>query len=209
MMPKAIVLLSGGIDSAAALWWVKSKGWETYALTFEYGKWNSNEVNYAKRLAKISKVIKHLVVDVSFLNQISDLKSFKRLKNFPSAYIPSRNTVFFGIASHYAEIFSVNYIITGHSFTDPFPDSKPKYVEAINDALKYGSWLGRKYKTKIKMPLAKLDKSGIVRLAMKLKVPLELTWSCHKNGKVACGKCNGCIDRLDAFEKYGMLETLV
>jgi len=202
MKTKSIVLLSGGIDSATALFWSKNKGYDTYALTFKYGNWNSNEVNSAKKLAKISKVIKHLVVDVNFLNQISDLQYSKELRKnvkyflkiFPQTYIPSRNTVFFGIASHYAEIYGANYIVTGHSFIDPFPDSKPQYVKALNDALNYGSWLGKKYKTKIIMPLAEMNKTDILKLALKLKIPLKLTWSCYKNKKIACGKCNGCIN---------------
>ena len=205
MKTKSIVLLSGGIDSATALFWSKNKGYDTYALTFEYGNSNKNEIKAAKKLVKLSKAKKHIILDVNFLNEIQDLKPKYLLKKFPVTYIPSRNTIFFGIASHYAEIVGANYIVTGHSSIDPFPDSKPKYVKAINDALKYGSWLGRKYKTKIKMPLAKLDKIGIVRLAMKLKVPLELTWSCYENGKVACGKCNGCVSRLDTFKKNGVI----
>jgi len=206
MTPKAIVLLSGGIDSATVLWWAKKKDWETYALTFKYGDWNSNEVNSAKRLVKKCDVEKHFIIDVNFLKQISELK--QRKPNIPLIYIPSRNTIFFGIASHFAEIYGINYIVTGHSFTDSFPDSKPKYVKAINVALNYGSWLGKIYKTKIIMPLSKLDKTGILKLALKLKVPLELTWSCHKNIKVACCKCNGCVSRLETFEKFGMKNSM-
>ena len=210
-MAKAIVLLSGGIDSATALWWVKKKGWEIYALTFKYGNWNINELKYAKRLAKMIKVVKHFIVDANFLFHIQeDLKYIKdknirrvlksRLRNFPLIYIPSRNTVFFGIASHFAEIYGINCIITGHIFIDPFPDSKSKYVKAINNALNYGSWLGRKNKIKIIMPFAKMSKMKIIELALKLKVPLELTWSCHKNGKYPCGKCNGCMNRLKVLD---------
>ncbi|MBI4010041.1 MAG: 7-cyano-7-deazaguanine synthase [Candidatus Aenigmarchaeota archaeon] len=207
-MTKSIVLLSGGIDSSTALWWAKNKDWEIYALTFKYGNWNNNEVNSAKRLAKSVKVAKHIIVDVNFLNQINDLKQFRELKNIPSTYIPSRNTVFFGIASHYSEIYGINYIVTGHSFIDPFPDSKPKYIKAINSALSHGNWLGKKYKTKIIMPLAKLDKIGIIKQAVKLKVPLELTWSCHKNVRIACGECNGCNSRLDAFKDLNLEDKI-
>ncbi len=197
MKPKSIVLLSGGIDSATALFWSKNKGYDTYALTFKYGNWNRNEIKAAKKLAKLAKVREHIILDANFLNEIRNLKSRRLLKKFPAVYIPSRNTIFFGIASHYAEILGANYIVTGHSFIDPFPDSKPRYVKAINDALSSGSWLGKEYKTKIIMPLAKLDKTGIIKLAIKLKVPLELTWSCYKNGRIMCGKCNGCFSRLN------------
>ncbi len=194
MKTKSIVLLSGGIDSATALFWSKNKGYDTYALTFKYGNWNSNEIKAANKLVKLSKAKKHIILDVNFLNEIQDLKPKYLLKKFPVTYIPSRNTIFFGIASHYAETYGANYIVTGHSSIDPFPDSKPKYVKAINDALKYGSWLGKKYKTKVITPFAKMNKTDVLKLAIKLKVPLKLTWSCYKNKKIACGKCNGCIN---------------
>jgi len=208
MKAKSIVLLSGGIDSSTALFWSKTKGCDTYALTFKHGNWNKNEINAAKKLAKLAKVKKHIILDVNFLNEIQDLKSNYLSKKFPATYIPSRNTVFFGIASHYAEIYGINYIVTGHSFIDPFPDSKPTYIKSINYALFYGSWLGKKYKTKIIMPFGTMDKPSILKLALKLKVPLELTWSCHKNNKFACSKCNSCTSRLNAFEKVGIKDEI-
>lgn len=203
-MKKAIVLLSGGLDSATALWLAKRK-WQVYALTFKYADWNRKEVIAAKKLAKMAKVVKHIIVDVNFLNSIYDLMYLKlkggNLRNFPPTYVPSRNTVFFGIAAHYAEIYGINYIVTGHSFLDPFPDSKPRYIKALNDALNYGSWLGEKNKIKIVTPFYRMDKIGILRVALKLKVPLKFTWSCYFNDKVPCGKCKGCVSRVSAFKK--------
>jgi len=211
-MIKAIVLLSGGIDSSVALWWAKNK-WEVYALTFEFSKSNRNEVNAARKLSKNAKVENHLIIDVNFLKQISELKQLRKNPlinklHMPSTYIPSRNTVFFGVASYFSDILDARYIITGHISTDPFPDSKPKYVKAVNAALAYGSWLGKKYKTKIVMPFSKMDKISVLKSALKLKVPLELTWSCHKNIKIACGKCSGCNSRLDAFEAINLEDKI-
>lgn len=209
MTSKAIVLLSGGIDSAVVMWLAKRK-WQVYALTFKFNKSNSNETRAAKKLAKIAKIEKHFFIDVNFLKQVSELKQLKRNFNFkkmkiPTTYIPSRNTIFFGIASYFSEILGAKYIVSGHSYIDPFPDSKSKYVKTINNALLHGSWLGRKYRTKILMPIAKLNKTKIVNIGVKLKVPLELTWSCYKNGKVSCGKCDGCISKLSAFEELNLL----
>ncbi len=204
MTTKAIVLLSGGIDSATVLWMVKGK-WNSIALTFKFGKTNKKEMEAARKIAKKAGV-RQMVVDMPFLKQMSELRKFRKnpiLKKFkiPMTYIPSRNTIFFGVASYFAELLGVNYIVTGHSFIDPFPDTKVNYVKSINSALSNGSWLGKRYKIKVVMPLAKLDKTHITKLATKLKVPLELTWSCYKNGKVACGKCDGCINNLVAFKK--------
>jgi 7-cyano-7-deazaguanine synthase len=199
----AIVLLSGGLDSAVALWWAK-KRWKTYALTFRYGELNSNEVRSAKRLAKRARVTHHFVVDVGFLKQVSELR--KRLtsqgldlKSFPPTYVPGRNTIFLGIAAHYAEIYDVEHIVTGHIGRDPFPDSKPAYIKAMNHALSQASWLRKKNGIRVMTPFERSTKEDVVRLALELEVPLELTWSCHRNGKRPCGKCRGCLDRSRAL----------
>jgi 7-cyano-7-deazaguanine synthase len=203
-MRSAIVLLSGGLDSAVALWLAKRK-WKVYALTVKYGNLNTNEVRSAKEVAAMAKVARHIIIDLRFLKQMSELrgkvKEPREGGRFPRTYIPSRNTIFLGIASHYAEIYGAGYIVTGHITRDPFPDSKPSYIRAINVALARGSWLGRKHRTKIITPLGRRDKVGIVRLALELEVPLSLTWSCHRNGKMPCGKCEGCISRSDALSK--------
>jgi 7-cyano-7-deazaguanine synthase len=108
-MSKAIVLLSGGLDSAVALWWTKRK-WQVYALTIKFGVMNANEVKSAKKVARLAKVTRHIIVDLRWLKQISEMghktqPSVELRRRFPSTYIPSRNTIFFGIASHYAEIY--------------------------------------------------------------------------------------------------------
>jgi 7-cyano-7-deazaguanine synthase len=203
-MSKAIVLLSGGIDSATALWSIR-RSCEVYALSFKFRGRNKNEIRASKRLAERANVKKHLIIDVGFLRQLSELPQLKcdpilKKLNIPPTYIPSRNTVFFGIASHFSEIMGAKYIITGHSITDRFPDAKPEFVEAINTALSIGSWFGEGQRTRIIMPLAKMNKTEIIRLALELEVPLELTWSCHRDGRIACGRCEGCISRLKAFE---------
>ena len=191
-----------------ALWWAMKK-WKIYALTFKYGKLNSNEVRSAKRLARIAEVARHFVVEVRFLKQLSELR--KRLANqgldlgsFPPTYVPGRNTIFLGIAAHYAEIYNVRHIITGHIGRDPFPDSKPIYIRAMNDALSQASWLRKRHRVRITTPFARSTKEDVVRLALKLEVPLDLTWSCHRNGKRPCGKCQGCLDRSSALNILGL-----
>ena len=202
----AIVLLSGGLDSAVALWWSK-KRWNTCALTFRYGQLNSNEVKSATRLAKRAEVTRRFIVDVGFLKQVSELR--KRLagqrldrKFYPPTYVPCRNTIFFGIAAHYAEIYGLKHIVTGHIKRDPFPDSKPAYIRAINNTLSQASWLRKKHQIRITTPFVQSTKEDIVRLAVKLDVPLDLTWSCHRNGEKPCGKCQGCLDRSRALGMF-------
>ncbi|MGD0330693.1 MAG: 7-cyano-7-deazaguanine synthase [Nitrososphaeria archaeon] len=209
---KALVLLSGGIDSAVALWLIK-KRFDVYALSFKLNERNSMEIEAARKIFKKADVEEHMIIDVGFLREVSELRELKenyilKHSNIPSIYIPSRNTVFFGIASYFSEIIGARYIITGHQLSDPFPDSKPRYIKAMNTALKFGSWLGKDFKTEIYMPLAKFDKKRIVELAIEMDVPIELSWSCHKNESVACGKCRGCVSRLEAFEQLGVKDKI-
>jgi 7-cyano-7-deazaguanine synthase len=211
-MHKAIVLLSGGIDSATALWLTK-RSYEVYALSFKFHGRNKNEIMASKKLAQRANVKEHIIIDVGFLRQLSELfrskddSSFKKL-GVPSIYIPGRNMVFFGIASYFSEIKGIEYIVTGHSITDKFPDAKPEYIKTINTALSLSSTLVKDQKTKIIMPLAKMNKTEIIRLALELQVPIELTWSCHKDRKIACGRCEGCISRLEAFKDLKMKDRV-
>jgi len=210
-MSKAIVLLSGGLDSALALWWAKPK-WQICALTFKFGLSNSSEVRCAKKIAKTAGVAHHIVLDLKWLKQISELGRTRGLdrywsRRFPGTYIPSRNTIFFGIASHYAEIYGARYIITGHNRRDPFPDSKANYIKAMNVALSRGSWLGKAYETRILTPFSRVEKATILKLAIGLGVPVAFTWSCHRNGKAPCGKCEGCVSRSDAFRKLELKDN--
>jgi 7-cyano-7-deazaguanine synthase len=203
----AVVLFSGGLDSAVALWWAKRE-WKIYALTFRYGKLNSNEVRSAKRLAKRAGVAHHFIVDVPFLKQVSELRRRLTdqglgLDSFPPTYVPGRNTIFLGIAAHYAEIYNAKHIVTGHIGRDPFPDSKPAYIKAMNKVLSQASWLRGKRGPSITTPFERSKKEHVVKLALKLKVPLNLTWSCHRNGRRPCGKCQGCIDRTRALDVLG------
>jgi 7-cyano-7-deazaguanine synthase len=165
-------------------------------------------VRSARRLAKRAEVTHHFVVDVAFLKQVSELERRQvaqelNLKMFPPTYVPGRNTVYFGIAAHYAEIYGLRHIVTGHLAGDPFPDSKPTYIRAMNNALSQASWLRKKYSIKIMTPFARSTKEDVARIALKLDVPLDLTWSCHRNGKRPCGKCQGCLDRSRALGMFG------
>jgi 7-cyano-7-deazaguanine synthase len=129
------------------------------------------------------------------------------LKQFPPTFVPGRNTIFLGIAAHYAEIYGAGHIVTGHIGRDPFPDSKPAYIRAMNNALSKGSWLRKRHRVEIITPFSRSRKEDLVRLAGRLEVPLGLTWSCHWNRKKPCGKCQGCLDRSRAFEMLGLTDA--
>ena len=192
---KAIILLSGGMDSATMLWSMKDR-YEIHALSFRFGKSNRNEMKAAKKLAKFAGVKEHTIIDVEYLKDISELMPADMVSKLgvPPCYIPSRNAIFFGIASYFAEVDGAEQIVTGHNAEDSFPDSKKEYLMAISRVLSLGSILSKKGIDVI-APFSDMNKTQILELALKLKVPLKSTWSCHKDGSVPCGSCNGCLDR--------------
>ena len=191
-MQKAIILLSGGLDSATVLWSMKDS-YEIHALSYRYGNTNRREMKAVRGLARAAKVREHLVVDVGFLKDISELMGKEEAERvgLPSCYIPARNTIFFGIAAYFAEVNGIDLIVTGHNIEDNFPDSRREYYRAINRALAIGSRHG-KGGPKVIAPFLKKTKAQILQLALKLRVPLEMTWSCYEDGPIPCGVCNGC-----------------
>jgi 7-cyano-7-deazaguanine synthase len=164
------------------------------ALSFRFGSSNKKEMVAARRLAKLAGVREHTVIDVRYLKDISEILPAEEVSKMgvPPCYIPSRNAIFFGIASYFAELDGANRIVTGHNSEDNFPDSKKEYLEAISRAISLGSLL--EGGIEVDAPFSCMNKTQILELARKLKVPLGLTWSCHKDGAVPCGSCNGCLD---------------
>jgi 7-cyano-7-deazaguanine synthase len=202
-MQKAIVLISGGLDSATALWSIKETH-EIYGLSFKYGTTNKNEMRAARRLAKAADVKEHIVIEVGFLKELGELQSEGKLEkiNLSDCYIPGRNTIFFGIAAYFAEIKGAELIVTGHNSEDNFPDSSREYFDAINKALSIGSGRGKRG-AKVTTPFLEMDKTQILHIAHRLKVPLRMTWSCHKDGSSPCGICTGCIAMRRALRETG------
>jgi 7-cyano-7-deazaguanine synthase len=203
-MQRAIVLLSGGLDSATALWLIKETH-EVYGLSFKYGATNKNEMRSARKLAKAANVKEHIVVEVGFLKELGELLSGGELEkiDLPDCYIPGRNTIFFGIAAYFAEIKGVKLIVTGHNSEDNFPDSSKEYFYAVNKALLIGSEQGKRG-AKVTAPFLEMNKTQILRIAQRLKVPLRMTWSCHKDGSSPCGTCTGCIAMQRALRESGV-----
>jgi 7-cyano-7-deazaguanine synthase len=200
---KTIMLLSGGMDSATALWSIKGRC-EIRALSFKFGKSNRNEIKAARRLAKLAGVREHTVIDVKYLREISEIMPAEEVCRLgvPPCYIPSRNAIFFGIAAYFAEIDGAEQIVTGHNAEDSFPDSKKEYLMAMSRVLSLGSVLIKKG-IDVVAPFSGMNKTQILALAIKLGVPLESTWSCHKDGMAPCGSCNGCLDLQRAEKELG------
>ncbi len=214
---KAVVLLSGGIDSAAALYWCREKRWDVHAVTFDYELEQSPELRAAKKLARAAGVRSHLVVDSSFYKGLKGSPSSHRGKIIDSergisqAYVPARNIVFFGTAAAYAETIGAVRIVTGHNGGDAerFPDASQAFFKTFNRLLRLGLKTGQgTSKIKVIAPFANASKVDVLREAVRLGVPLKDTWSCYNNGARPCGVCYGCRSRKEAFSELGVEDPL-
>jgi 7-cyano-7-deazaguanine synthase len=217
MRDKALVLLSGGLDSATCLYWATRKFSAVYAITFNYHGRLRNEKRAAAKLAKAAGVADLIQVELPFVREVSDFQGGKFMTGngdstgLWSSYVPARNMMFYSIAAHHAEFLGVRWIVGGHNRHDVsfFKDSSKDYIEKMNFLLKRGCLLcnGRAYK--IVLPLAGMRRSEIIKLAMRLDAPLALTWSCHKKGRRHCGRCYACRQRLEAFISLGMSDPAI
>lgn len=220
-MKKAVVLLSGGIDSATTLAIARSRGFDVYALSFRYGQRHMVELEAAVRIAQSYFVPQHLTVDID-LRRIggsaltSDLdvpksRSVQEMgKDIPITYVPARNTIFLSYALAWAEVIGSSDIFIGVNALDysGYPDCRPEYIEAYERMANLATKAGveGKQKLKIHTPLIALSKAQIIRKGMELDVDYSLTHSCYDPGTdgAACGQCDSCLLRLKGFQEAGL-----
>lgn len=219
--PKAVVLLSGGLDSATALAIAKSEGFEVYTITFRYGQRHEVEVRAAQRVAEAQGAVDQIVVDIdlrriggsALTSSISVPKNrdiAEMSHGIPVTYVPARNTVFLSFALAWAEVLGANDIFIGVNALDysGYPDCRPEYIEAYqrmaNLATKAAIEDGRSIK--IHAPLIHLSKAEIVRKGIELGVDYSITSSCYDpspDGE-ACGRCDTCLLRIKGFTEAGL-----
>jgi 7-cyano-7-deazaguanine synthase len=211
VLTSALVLLSGGIDSATALYLTKRECDDVYTMNMVYTETYDSESEASRKLAKEAQVTEHLSIYLPFFTDLE-----KRYRPEPSstispAYLPARNIVFYGIAAAYAETLGVNRIVFGSNADDAreLPDARPSFIRLMNELVKVGTRAGIEGRSiEIVSPLLEFSKTDVLKLAIKLKVPLHLTWSCYENAKTPCGKCRGCLMRSEAFLAVGMADPL-
>jgi 7-cyano-7-deazaguanine synthase len=217
-MNKAIVLVSGGLDSLVTAAIAKQECDEVYFLHLNYGQ--RTEVRELLSFRKMKDFFKPkdvLIVDVSYLKDIGgssltdenmEIKNFDGSDEVPTSYVPFRNAHLITMATSWAEVIGANRIYIGAVEEDSsgYPDCCENFYKAMEKAVD----LGTKDKTKIKIftPIIHKKKSEIIKLGMKLDAPLELSWSCYKNNDIACGKCDSCVLRINAFIKAGIKDPL-
>lgn len=211
---KAIVLISGGIDSAVSLWWAKRQGWDVRPLTFHYFRRPKQEVVATRRLLELGGVPRLLEIELPFLREVDDLKG-DGLENpilleSPEGYIPARNMVFYALAAYEAERQGARWVLGGHNGSDPeaFPDASPKFFNFFNSLYRIGLWSYPKTPAQILLPLSGKSKVDVVRLGLDLGVPFEHTWSCYFDGDLHCGTCVSCRERREAFASLGVPDPL-
>ncbi len=204
-MSRALVLLSGGIDSAAALAWISRQNYEMTAISFNYYLRPFREKLAVYRLLQAFPA-RLIEVPVPFLREAVDLK--KNLPgNVPEGYISNRNLIFYSIASYCAEIHACEVIVGGHNSGDQesFPDAADSFFQRLED-LTNEALLTRKIR--IELPLRKMTKLEVLRQAVEWNVPLQATWSCYWDSARPCGKCESCLERAEAFQQLGIKDPL-
>ena len=212
-MKKAVILLSGGLDSAVTLYAALKNGYKPDVLIFDYGQRHKKEILCAKKLAKLNKLKYHLVkIDLSWTRSSLTDKKIKvptgrnlKGKDIPVTYVAGRNIIFLSYAFSYAESIGAQNVFIGAHIEDysGYPDCRPEFLFNFNQAVN----LGLKNKNiKLVAPLLPLSKRGIVELGIKLKVPFQYTWSCYQGSKKPCGKCDSCRFRRAAFAGLGEID---
>jgi 7-cyano-7-deazaguanine synthase len=223
-MKHAIVLLSGGLDSATTLAIARSQDYEAYALSFDYGQRHKRELHAAKKVAKSLGAKKHLLVKIdnqifagSALTGDVDVPKSRSDKEIgtgiPVTYVPARDTIFLAHALAWAETISAGHIFIGANAVDysGYPDCRPEFIALFETLANIGTKAGVEgARLQIHAPLIKMSKADIVRKAVELDVDLSLTHSCYdpsRNGR-ACGQCDSCQLRQKGFRDAGVKDPI-
>jgi 7-cyano-7-deazaguanine synthase len=220
---KAVVLLSGGIDSATTLVIAKSLGFEVYALSFCYGQRHKIELQAAQKIAISCGVIRHITMDIdlrlfgasALTADIAVPKSRSvndMAKDIPITYVPARNTIFLSFALAWAEVLGSNDIFIGVNALDysGYPDCRPEYIAAYERMANLATKAGveGKQKLTIHTPLIEMTKAQIIQKGLELNMDFSLTHSCYDpaDGGEACGECDSCLLRIKGFKEAGILD---
>ncbi len=215
---KAVVLVSGGLDSATVLATANDQGYDCYALSFDYGQRQISELNAARAVAKAHGAIDHKVVRLSLndfggsaLTDDSIDVPEEETEGIPVTYVPARNTVFLSLALGWAEVLGADEIFIGVNAVDysGYPDCRPEFIEAYEKMANLATKAGVEgQKLSIQTPLMSLTKAEIIKLGTSVGVDYSLTVSCYQadDDGQACGKCDSCRLRAKGFEDAGVAD---
>ena len=223
-MKHAVVLLSGGLDSATTLAIARSLGYETYALSFDYGQRHRHELDAARKIANSLAAKEHRIIKIdnqifagsALINDVDVPKSRSEEeigRGIPPTYVPARNTIFLAHALAWAETIPAGHIFIGANAIDysGYPDCRPEFIALFETLANVGTKAGAEgARIQIHAPLIKLSKAEIIRKAVELNIDLSLTHSCYDptpDGR-ACGECDSCQLRLKGFREAGVTDPI-
>ncbi len=222
--PRAVVLLSGGLDSTTTLALAQSEGYDCYCLSFHYGQRQSVELDCAARVAAAFSAKRHLVLHLdldkiggSALTDDIDVPKGRDIdhpdNDIPLTYVPARNTILLAHAVAWAEVIGAADIFIGVNAVDysGYPDCRPEFLEAFGKMANLGTRAGVSGTTplKIRAPLLYLTKGEIIRKGIQLGVDYGMTHSCYDpQGETACGRCDACLLRLKGFADAGVKDPV-
>jgi len=215
-MKRAVILLSGGLDSVTALAIAKQQGYACYTLSFNYGQRHDAELVASERLSKQIGAVEHKVINIdlrsiggSALTDNTIAIPEEHHEGIPVTYVPARNTVFLSIALGWAEVLTAEAIYIGVNAVDysGYPDCRPDYINAFEQLANLATKAGVEgNKLEVKAPLMKMSKAEIIRQGITLGVDYSQTVSCYQadeNGH-ACGACDSCHFRIEGFKQAGI-----
>lgn len=219
---KAVVLLSGGLDSTVCMAAAKAEGYELFPISFNYHQRHSRELESAREVAAYYNVKKHLVIETNLDDMGGSALTDKSIgvpegniaqEEIPVTYVPARNLIFLSYALGYAEVVGAEKIYIGVNALDysGYPDCRPEFINLFQNLADYSTKAAVQEKRKISVetPLLHLGKKDVVQLGVKLAAPLHLTTSCYKGGKEACGTCDSCLLRLKGFQEAGVEDPIL
>jgi len=226
-MKRAVILSSGGLDSATTLYLAKKEGFKCHCLIFDYGQRHRREIESAKKIAKAANCPTRIIkiklpwkgsglLDKKIKLPITPAcrtgRDYRLPITIPSTYVPGRNIIFLSFALSYAEAIKAEAIFIGANAVDfsGYPDCRPEFYGAFSKVIATGTKAGvEKRKIQIKTPLIRKTKAQIIRLGKRLGVPFALTWSCYRGGKRPCGICDSCYFRMKGFREAGLIDPLL
>ncbi len=222
---KAVILLSGGVDSTTAMAFAKQEGYEIFGLSFRYGQLHTLELEAAQRVAKALGAKEHLMIDIDLTKvggsaltdqiDVPKARTEKEMaKDIPATYVPARNTIFLSLALAWAEVLGASDIFIGVNALDysGYPDCRPEYIEAFERMANLATKTGVEGRTQIKIrtPLIHMTKSEIIKKGIELGVDYSMTHSCYdpSSDGTACGQCDSCLLRKKGFREAGIKDPI-
>jgi 7-cyano-7-deazaguanine synthase len=222
-LSKAVVLLSGGLDSTVTLAYALALGEEVVPISFRYGQRHLRELEAAKLVVSHYRLKQHVVVDMDLSAYRTNALTSPEVEvplgrdihdigeDIPPTYVPARNIIFLSVAAGLCESVEADRIYIGANAVDysGYPDCRPEFFQAFERVLEVGTRRGVEGRPmRVIAPLLRKSKADVVRLGKELEAPLDLTWSCYRGGAKACGQCDSCLLRLKGFKEAGYADEI-